>query len=110
VAVVLGVGLTAVGWYARRTFYVGLKRDQVTLFRGVPGGLLGWDPTVEQRSPLRVEDLTPAERADLEGGHRFPSRNEAGRFLRRLEENRLVALPPEETTTTATPAPGPSSP
>jgi protein phosphatase len=109
VTLVLGVGLTTVGWYARRTFYVGLKGDQVTLFRGVPGGLLGWDPTVERRSPLRSDDLTPAERADLESGHRFPSRSEAGRFLRRLEENRLVALPVPETTT-AIPVPGPSVP
>jgi hypothetical protein len=100
VVLVLGIGVTAVGWYARRTFYVGLKGDQVTLFRGVPGGLLGWDPTVERRSPLRAADLSPAERADLEGGHRFSSRSEAGRFLQRLEDNRRVALTEEETTTT----------
>jgi PPM family protein phosphatase len=98
VALVLGVGVAAVGWYARRTFYVGLKADRVALFRGVPGGLLGWDPTVEQRSHLRAEDLTPAQRADLEGGHRFANRPEAGRFLQRLEENRLIALAEEETT------------
>jgi hypothetical protein len=110
VVLVLGVGLAAVGWYARRTFFVGLQGDRVTLFRGVPGGLLGWDPTVERRSPLRAEDLTPVERADLQGGHRFASRPEAGRFLQRLEENRLVALAGQETTTTTRLEPGERSP
>jgi protein phosphatase len=94
IVLILGAGLGAIGWYARRTYYVGLAGDRVTLYRGVPGGVLGWDPTVEKRSGLIRDDLSPAQQADLEDGHRFSSRTDAVRFLKRLEEER-TPLPPE---------------
>lgn len=98
VVLLVGAGLGAVGWYARRTFYVGLSEGRVTLFRGVPGGLLGWEPTVEARSSLGTEDLTPAQRADLEDGHRFSTRSAAANFLERLEESREASSPSTSTT------------
>ena len=101
VLLVLGIAFAAVGWYARRTFYVGLRGDQVTLFRGVPGGLLGWEPTVERRSDLRAGDLEPVDRAKVENGLRFSDRSEAMGFLTRLEVDHQVAL--EESTTTTVP-------
>ena len=87
IVAVVGIALGAVGWYARRTYYVGLAGDRVTLFKGVPGGLLGWDPTIARQIELTAADLTPAARADLESGHRFASRAEADRFIARLVEN-----------------------
>ncbi|HEY3240691.1 MAG TPA: Stp1/IreP family PP2C-type Ser/Thr phosphatase [Acidimicrobiia bacterium] len=103
VVLLFGAGLGALSWYARRTYYVGLGGDRVTLYRGVPGGVLGWDPTVEQRSGLIADDLTPAQRADLEGGHRFASRSEALSYLRRLEEEREPLPEPASTSTTVPP-------
>jgi serine/threonine protein phosphatase PrpC len=97
IVAVVGIALGAVGWYARRTYYVGLSSDRVTLFKGVPGGLLGWNPTVDRRIDLTAADLTPAERADLENGHRFASRSGAIGFLTRLEQAHPPAAgsPPE---------------
>ena len=89
----IGIATGAVGWYARRTYYVGLSAERVTLFKGVPGGLLGWKPTVERRTDLTAADLTPADRADLESGHRFASRSEADRFLQRLDQERQTLAP-----------------
>ena len=83
---VIGIAIGAVGWYARRTYYVGLSGDRVTLFKGVPGGLLGWDPTVDYQTDLTAADLTEAARADLESGHRFASRSDANQFVERLQE------------------------
>lgn len=103
VILLFGAGLGAIGWYARRTYYVGLAGDRVTLYRGVPGGVLGWDPTVERRTGLVADDLTPAQRTDLEGGHRFPSRAEALRYLDRLEEERAPLPEPATPSTTAPP-------
>jgi hypothetical protein len=102
VVAVIGVAAGAVGWYARRTYYVGLSADRVTLFKGVPGGLLGWNPTVDRQTDLTADQLTPADRADLEGGHRFASRSEADRFLDRLRE---TAAPSTTTTTAPSDAP-----
>jgi serine/threonine protein phosphatase PrpC len=99
---VIGIAVGAIGWYARRTYYVGLSGDRVTLFKGVPGGLLGWEPTIDRQSDLTAADLTPADRADLEGGHRFASRSDANQFLERLQQAHEALA--ETTTTTATTA------
>jgi serine/threonine protein phosphatase PrpC len=103
VILLFGAGLGAMGWYARRTYYVGLAGERVALYRGVPGGVLGWDPTVEQRSGLIADDLTPAQRADVEAGHRFTDRSEALRYLRRLEEERAPQPEPATPSTTVPP-------
>jgi len=83
---VVGIAVGAVGWYARRTYYVGLSADRVTVFKGVPGGLLGWQPTVDRTTDLTAADLTPADRSDLQNGHRFASRSDADRFVTRLQQ------------------------
>src|SRR5581483_1705936 len=57
ILLVVGIGVGAVGWYARRTYYVGLSADRVTVFKGVPGGLLGWEPTVDRQTGLTAADL-----------------------------------------------------
>jgi protein phosphatase len=97
---VIGLAIGAVGWYARRTYYVGLSGDRVTLFKGVPGGLLGWEPTVDHQTDLTAADLTEADRADLESGHRFASRSDANQFLERLQQTHEALA--STTTTTAT--------
>jgi hypothetical protein len=101
IVAVVGVGVGAVGWYARRTYYVGLSGDRVALFKGVPGGLLGWEPTVDRQTELITADLTPADRADLQTGHRFASRSDATQFLSRLQRAHEATA---ETTTTTAPA------
>jgi serine/threonine protein phosphatase PrpC len=109
---VIGLAVGAVGWYARRTYYIGLSGDRVTLFKGVPGGLLGWEPTVDHQTELTGADLTEADRADLESGHRFANRSDAAEFLERLEQAReaMVASTSTTTTTTATVSAVPESP
>jgi PPM family protein phosphatase len=103
IVAVIGIAVGAVGWYARRTYYVGLSGDRVTLFKGVPGGLLGWEPTIDRQTELTVANLTPADRADLESGHRFASKADADRFLERLQQTHEEMA--ASTTTTSPPCP-----
>jgi protein phosphatase len=113
VLLVLALGFTAVGWYARRTYFVDIDRARVTVFKGVPGGLLGWDPTIEERTMIKLGELTPAERNDLEGGKRFSSRYKADAFVDRLDqkiEDREAAATTTTTTTTTTVPPPPPPP
>jgi hypothetical protein len=98
---VIGIAVGAVGWYARRTYYVGLQADRVTVFKGVPGGLLGWEPTVDRATELTAADLSDADRADLRNGHRFASRSDADRFVARLQQAHEALA--GTTTTTAVP-------
>jgi protein phosphatase len=104
ILIVVGIAVGAVGWYARRTYYVGLSGDRVTLFKGVPGGLLGWQPTVDRQTDLTAGDLTPADRADLESGHRFASVSDADRFLARLQQTHEALAGSTTTTSPATDA------
>jgi PPM family protein phosphatase len=99
----VAVGVGALGWYARRTYYVGLSADRVAVFKGVPGGLLGWDPTVDHQTALTTADLTDADRRDLQNGHRFASRGDADRFVARLQQTH-EALAGTTTTSTGAPA------
>lgn len=64
--VVLVVG--ALGWYARKTYFVTIDDEVVTVFKGRPGGFLWFDPTVEQVTEIPLEDVPAAELADLEDG------------------------------------------
>ena len=73
------------------------------MFKGVPGGLLGWQPTVNRQTDLTAADLTEADRADLRNGHRFAGRSDADRFVARLQQAH-EALAGTTTSTTASPA------
>jgi protein phosphatase len=105
---VLGVAVAAVGWYARRTYYVGLDGDQVAVYKGRPGGLLWFKPTLHQRKPLTVHDVLPSRVADLRAGQPEASKADADRYVNRLrEEAAEVARRSSTTTTTVAPPPPP---
>ena len=93
---VLLVVVGAVGWYARKTYYVGLSGTHVAIFKGRPGGLLWFEPSVEQRQDLRVDDVLPARRPDLKAGHSEPSLASAQRYVTHLRQEATArrAVPP----------------
>src|SRR5262249_38668390 len=59
---IIGAAAAALGWYARSSYFVGTSGDEGVIYKGVPGGVLGWNPTVDQRTGLRVEALTTLDR------------------------------------------------
>jgi protein phosphatase len=103
VVLVIAVAIGSVGWYARRSYFVGLDGTDVVLYKGVPGGVLGWDPTVEERSDLTVDDLDAIERADVENGAGEGSREKAEAYLANLEENVENRSRPSSATSTTRP-------
>ncbi len=102
--VVLGVG--ALGWYARKTFFVTIDDEQVTIFKGRPGGFLWFDPTVEVRTGIPLDEVPEAERADLEGGVDQATRADAQNYVENLQGqiDQLAGQdePPTSTTTSFT--------
>ncbi len=109
---VLGAAGWAVGWYARGAYYVGLDSEQVAIFRGRPGGILWFDPTlVERKQQPAGADLLPAQRTELEAGHEVSSKAAADRYVNNLRQEvearraatTTTTLPPT-TTSTTTPA------
>jgi protein phosphatase len=98
VLVIIGAGIGAVNWYARHTYFVDFKGDRVVVFQGVPGGILGWEPTVKTTTHLRRADLT-ADAIDQIDRSGKGSLERAQQFVRNLERD--VASTTTTTTTTA---------
>jgi serine/threonine protein phosphatase PrpC len=101
VLVVLGA-VAAVGVFARGAYFVGLDRDEVVIFQGRPGGLLWFDPTVEVRTGIPVEDVPPARADAVRAGKEEPTLPAARRYVENMRE--------QATTTTTTTAPPVTAP
>jgi PPM family protein phosphatase len=106
ILVVLGVAIGAVGWYARKSYYVGLDQQRVTVFKGVPGGLVGWNPTIERRTRLDASDLRPADLAAVKGHETFSSAADAEAFVARIRAKATTTTTTTVPTTSTTVVPG----
>ena len=107
VLLVLGAAAAAVGIYARGSYFVGIQGDEVVIFKGRPGGLLWWSPTVEERTGLLVSDIRPSRAEDLRQGKEEASLGDARRYVRNVREEGAPPGPPPLTPTTAPPVPAP---
>jgi protein phosphatase len=104
---VLGIAIGGVGWYARRSYYVGFAADRVVIYKGVPGGVLGWDPTIEQSTRLAGNQLTQIDRDRVAGGAAQGSLGGAKQFVATLEAHVAAT---STTTTTTRPVPSTTRP
>jgi len=110
IVLVIGIAVAAVGWYARKDYYVGASQGRVTVYQGVPGGLAGWNPTVEQRTALDVADLRPAAQAQVRDHQTFSSRAAAAAFVARLKNQTTTTTTTTTTSTTTTAPPTTAAP
>jgi PPM family protein phosphatase len=113
IVVVLGVAVGAVGWYARRSYFVDLHQGRVTVFKGVPGGLAGWDPTIERRTAIAADQLRPADLAAVKDREKFSSLDDANAFVARIRANTTTTTtttPPTTTVPGATSSAPPTTP
>jgi len=106
---VLAAAVAAVGEYARGSFYVGLSQGKVVIYRGRPGGLLWFKPTVEQRTSLAAADVPAAYRADVQAGKTEPSLAAARHYVQNLKDAAAASTPATTTTTPVPPDTPPTS-
>jgi serine/threonine protein phosphatase PrpC len=66
VIVIIGMAVVAIHWYESHTYYVGYDGDRVVVYQGVPGGVLGWKPSVQQRTVLKRSDLEADQQAIID--------------------------------------------
>jgi serine/threonine protein phosphatase PrpC len=99
VALVVG----ALGWYARKTYFVTIDDEQVTIFKGRPGGFLWFDPTVEERTGIALDDVPEAELADLEDGIDQARLADAENYVENLRRQ-IDQLAADDEPTTTTPS------
>ncbi len=107
-AAILGGTILAVGWYARGAYFVTFDGDQVAIYKGRPGGILWFEPTLAERktSPTRSQIL-PVNYADLERGKEVASKAEADRYITRLRQQAEAARPSTTISTPTATATGP---
>jgi len=98
IGVVAG-SLGAVAWYARSTYFVGVDGGTVAIFKGRPGGLLWFRPTLQEHKSLLLADVPEAYKKAVMDGKDEPTKKAADRYVNNL---RLQAVP---TTTTTLPPP-----
>lgn len=96
---ILGAATAALGWYARSSYYVGESGDEVVIYKGVPGGVLGWNPTVDQRTGVPVARLPALDRDRVQTNSTRGSLATAQSYVVRLQ---FAATSTTTTTTTET--------
>jgi len=110
---IIAVGMGFTWWRSTHTYYVGESRGAVVVYRGVPGGLLFWDPTVVERTDLKTGTLAPLDRDRVRAGFCEGTRSEAGDCVQELRDRREARPSPTTTsssrsTTSTTAAPTPT--
>jgi len=96
---IIGVAAGILGWYARSSYFVGADNNEVVIFKGVPGGVLGWNPTIDRRTGIRVADLPQLERDRVETNSTRGSLATADAFVTRLAGATTTTTVPRTTTT-----------
>jgi hypothetical protein len=91
VLLILLGGFWLVGSYARDNYFVGFDQDQVVIYQGRPGGVLWFDPTIEDQTEFLVVDLTPALASEVDGNPEFGSVSDAQAYVDELESRAIEA-------------------
>ncbi len=105
IALIVGIGIGTIAWYAQNSYFVTFDRGVVVIERGRPGGLLFWDPEMIQRTSLTRDDLTPLFEQGVKDQKEFSTREAAVAYVRRAR----TAATSTSTTTTTTTLPGGST-
>jgi protein phosphatase len=98
IALVGGAGV-AVALYARGTYFVGLDHDLLTVYKGRPGGLLWFQPTVAKSTGVKLTDVAASYQPAVREGKEEPSLQAA------LDYINNATTTTTSTTTTSTTAP-----
>jgi PPM family protein phosphatase len=97
---ILGAATAALGWYARGSYFVGASGGEVVVYKGIPGGVLGWNPTVDQHTGVAVADLPPIDRERVETNSSRGSLSTTRAYAQRLEFAATSTTTTSTTTTT----------
>lgn len=98
VLVIAGAAVGAIYYAGTNTFYVGFSGEQVTIYRGRPGGVLWIQPTIAEVTSITRVDVPSSRVSELEKGKDEASLDDARSYVSRLQEQ-IDQLRPSTTTT-----------
>lgn len=85
VAVVVG-GYVFVRWYANDNWFVTIDHGQLVIYRGHPGGLAWFRPTIVERTGVSASQVLPSEWHTLVRDVNEPSLSAARRYVTNLHQ------------------------
>ncbi|OQO90739.1 protein phosphatase [Saccharomonospora piscinae] len=105
--VLLAAAAFATRYFVLRQYYVGVAADdEVVIFQGVPGSILGFDlqeqaegscpPEASLCEPLRLQDLQQDARAALNNGVKREGLTESREYINTLRRNNMLELCDDE--------------
>ncbi len=97
---IVGAATAALGWYARGSYYVGVDNAEVVIYKGVPGGVLGWNPTIDQHTGLAVNALPAIDRDRVQANSSRGSLSTAKSYVGRLQAAATTTTTTSTTSTT----------
>jgi len=83
------VMVTTIGWYARSGYHLDVVANHVVIQKGRSGGLLWFEPTLEEWTEIQVFELTDTDRSRLTNSGHMSTLSEAQSFVANLR-GRLV--------------------
>ena len=93
-----------IGVYARSGYFIDFtKDDTVAIYRGRPGGVLWFDPTVDTETSLTGDELPADILRDVVSNRTLGSASQAAKFLALVQQavmNATTTTVPSTTTTT----------
>ncbi len=103
--IVIGAAAGVV-WYARSSYFVGLKGSQIVIYQGRPGGVLGINPTLRRTTAYSTSDVLDSAVPVLRAGKEEASLTDAENYVQSLhnayQESQQNAAPPTTTPTSST--------
>jgi protein phosphatase len=102
---ILAGGAAAIGYQARHTYYVGFHGDSVVIFKGKPGGVLWFDPTVDSDTGLTRAEVPASEIDRLTNGQEEGSLGDAQAYVQSIRDRLSMTTTTTTTTAPTTPTP-----
>jgi protein phosphatase len=103
--IIIVAAIGAIIWYARSSYYVGLRGQEIVIYQGRPGGVLGLNPTLKKDTGYSTTDVLPSALPALKAGQEESSQSAAEQYVTNLvgayDQAQANAAPPSTTTTTA---------
>jgi PPM family protein phosphatase len=103
--VIIGAAAAGVAWYARSSYFVGVRDDQLVIFKGRPGAVLWFRPTIAQETGRSVSDILAADLPKVQSGVEEPSLAAAQGLVARMVQAKLATATTTPTSTSTVPAP-----
>lgn len=104
-ALLAGATFGIIGYAARNTYFVGVGGDAgttVVVYRGQPGGVLWFDPTVEEVTDVDLADLNTVSSRLVTDDQQAGSLDDARALVANLRDQRDAATTTTSTSTTST--------